>query len=260
MSDSGTYVCRLLNGSERNTTLEVRPGCHNNLSVSFHQLNPSTLLLNCSHCPPQRKAGSFRWTFGSSSNPLGNREWAKKNNNGASVTLHPTTSIPQYVWGLWQCRSVANPTWGSEICLIPPTEAKDAGDFGIGGDFVSTKPTSSVPGWWTTAVTAGHDAKGSEVWIWTLLSAGLALMAIGLGMAMLFWKRGLIRRKYRRRKKEKEQLSLSPVRVLLHNNEEICNSLDEGSASLHYAQLQHPSRISSSIWASDSTTVYAVIV
>nr|XP_034954582.1 megakaryocyte and platelet inhibitory receptor G6b-like isoform X2 [Zootoca vivipara] len=179
MSDSGTYVCRLPNGLETRTVLEVTAGCHNNVFVSFWWLNASSLRLSCRHCrsPGNFKPNSFRWML--NSKPLGNEHWFEKSNFGSFVQL---LSTRRRAWGRWECHSLANHTWVSEICLEPPVREKGAGCASV----------------------------------------------------------------------------INPARV----NEELYKrkSLEEGPASLHYAQLEYPRRKSASACTQDSSTVYAVIV
>ncbi|KAJ7317314.1 hypothetical protein JRQ81_003476 [Phrynocephalus forsythii] len=70
-SDAGLYLCRLPNGSETHTQLQVNPACHNNLLVTSEWLPPSLLRLSCHRCFPSRRTDSFRWTV--NAKPLGNR-------------------------------------------------------------------------------------------------------------------------------------------------------------------------------------------
>uniref|UniRef100_A0ACB8EGD2 Uncharacterized protein n=1 Tax=Sphaerodactylus townsendi TaxID=933632 RepID=A0ACB8EGD2_9SAUR len=159
MSDEGSYVCRLPNGSETRTLVEMKTGCHNNLTVSSQRLNESSLQLSCHPCQPVKVAGGFYWTL--NSERLGRRRWAQKSHSGSYITLNPVRPV---IWGRWECRSIANPTWVSEICLKPPTR-EDAAD---------------APG--------GPKMKGAEIWIWALLVAGLAVVPI-LGTIVCLCKR-----------------------------------------------------------------------
>ncbi|XP_077778767.1 uncharacterized protein LOC144326199 [Podarcis muralis] len=128
MSDSGTYVCRSPDGSETRTMLDVTAGCHNNVYVSFWWLNASSLRLSCRHCrsPGNFKENSFRWML--NSKPLGNERWFEKTNYGSLVQL---LSTRRRAWGRWECHSLANHTWVSEICLEPPVRERGAGEFEI---------------------------------------------------------------------------------------------------------------------------------
>ncbi|XP_060094208.1 uncharacterized protein LOC132571433 [Heteronotia binoei] len=125
MSDEGTYVCRLPNGSETRIILEVTTGCHNNLTVSSQWLNQSSLRLSCHPCQSAKVVGRFYWTL--NSERLGRRRWAQKSHSGSYVTLNPIRPV---IWGQWECRSIDNPTWVSEICLKQHT-MQDAGSFQI---------------------------------------------------------------------------------------------------------------------------------
>ncbi|XP_062979580.1 uncharacterized protein LOC134396904 isoform X2 [Elgaria multicarinata webbii] len=259
MSDAGTYICILPNRSETHTILQVTPGCHNHLFVSYRQLNLFSLQLSCHHCGLPGKTDAFRWTL--NSRRLGTPRWANKNNSGSSVTLYPIRPV---VWGRWECHSVANPAWVSEICLTPPTGQKDAGTPRIlQEEFPSAKPASLTSSHWavptitttTEAAPAWSDVNGFPLG-WASLLVGLVLV---LAMAMWLWKRNVIGRKRRGRKEWTDRASL---RNSIRTNKEICEteSLDKISVSLHYAQLQHPRRKSSAVRTPDSTTVYAVIV
>ncbi|XP_054833753.1 uncharacterized protein LOC129328604 isoform X2 [Eublepharis macularius] len=230
MSDEGTYVCRLPNGSETHTILEVTTGCHNHLTVSSQWLNESSLRLSCHHCRSVNTARGFYWTL--NSERLGRRSWAQKSHSGSYITLNPIRPV---IWGRWECRSTVNSSWVSEICLKQ-----------------QTREDAAAPG--------GHDVREVEVWIWTLFLAGLALVPV-IGIVLCFCKS--TGRKNKERKEETDHASLrNPAGILLRQNEELSEreSLEETSASLHYAQLQHPSRKSPSILTTDSTTVYAAIV
>ncbi|XP_048343241.1 uncharacterized protein LOC125427731 [Sphaerodactylus townsendi] len=233
MSDEGSYVCRLPNGSETRTLVEMKTGCHNNLTVSSQRLNESSLQLSCHPCQPVKVAGGFYWTL--NSERLGRRRWAQKSHSGSYITLNPVRPV---IWGRWECRSIANPTWVSEICLKPPTR-EDAAD---------------APG--------GPKMKGAEIWIWALLVAGLAVVPI-LGTIVCLCKRRSAGRKNKRRKKEIDHATLRcPPGVLLQQDEELPEreDLEEATTSLHYAQLQLPPRKFPSIPSLDVTTIYAAIV
>ncbi|XP_025027251.1 uncharacterized protein LOC112541556 [Python bivittatus] len=261
MSDSGTYICRLSNGSETHTILHVTTGCHNNLFVSFHWLNVSSLQLNCHHCYIQ-KVDSFRWTL--NSKRLGNPPWAKKSDKGSSVLLHP---IQDKVWGRWECQSLSNPAWISEICLSSPIGEKDE-------DVASTQPTLSASSHWsspavtrTTEVTqTHHDTDGVTTWIWVLLLVGLTLVTAALGVTLCFLKREFsgryphnnAARASGERMAQTDFTSVrNPIRKKKIGKQE---SLDERSVSLYYAQLQHSQGKSPPVQAPDNATVYAVIV
>nr|XP_020670520.1 uncharacterized protein LOC110090959 isoform X1 [Pogona vitticeps] len=252
MSDAGIYLCRLPNGSETHTELQVDPGCHNNLLVSYEWLHPSLLKLSCHHCIFQRRTDSFRWVV--NSKPLGNRRWAKKSNHGSTVMLHP---FRQTVWGRWECHSLDYTSWVSEICLVAPIRYMEA-DFGS-ADTTSWASflSSSSPLARTTDVTpTGHALKRIAVWIWTLLLVGLVLLLAALGMAV--W----LKRKHQERKKWTDPTRQKEI-MKKENLDEIfspCGSSFQRPASLYYAQLQHPRRKSTSIRTADSSTVYAVIV
>ncbi|XP_060126938.1 uncharacterized protein LOC118076117 isoform X2 [Zootoca vivipara] len=285
MSDSGTYVCRLPNGLETRTVLEVTAGCHNNVFVSFWWLNASSLRLSCRHCrsPGNFKPNSFRWML--NSKPLGNEHWFEKSNFGSFVQL---LSTRRRAWGRWECHSLANHTWVSEICLEPPVREKGAGreppeapqswtsvsGLNDGGEdapsgsasaeqppylvsFLSPSPATAKT---TDAAPAeAGGVKGTKIWIWALLLLGLALVLAAFGTAVWMWRRQPATRKQRGRKERAGCASvINPARV----NEELYKrkSLEEGPASLHYAQLEYPRRKSASACTQDSSTVYAVIV
>ncbi|CAI5768028.1 megakaryocyte and platelet inhibitory receptor G6b-like isoform X2 [Podarcis lilfordi] len=242
MSDSGTYVCRSPDGSETRTMLDVTAGCHNNVYVSFWWLNASSLRLSCRHChsPGNFKAKSFRWML--NSKPLGNGHWFEKSNFGSIVQL---LSTRRRAWGRWECHSLANHTWVSEICLEPPVQEKGAGSASAElppylVSFLSPSPSAAET---TDAAPAeAGGVKGTEIWIWVLLFLGLALLC-GCG---------------RGSQRPGCTSAINPARV----NEELYQrkSLDEGPACLHYAQLEYPRRKSTSACTQDGTTVYAVIV
>ncbi|XP_061475274.1 megakaryocyte and platelet inhibitory receptor G6b [Rhineura floridana] len=258
MSDAGTYVCRLPNGSETRTILEVTTGCHNNLFVSFRWLSASSLRLSCRHCdlPGRVKANSFRWML--NSQRLGNPHWAEKSNSGSFVTL---LSTPRGVWGRWECHFLANRTWISEICLQAPIEENGADTLqAIYEDSSAELTPSLTPSLWPRpAIAKTTEAAGAEPGdmkgIWPLLLVGLVLVPATLGMTVWLWKKNLTAGKQRERK-ERTVVMTSRMNEDIYGSE----SLGERSASLHYAQLQHPRRKSTSVRTPDSTTVYAVIV
>ncbi|XP_077187339.1 uncharacterized protein LOC143834399 [Paroedura picta] len=247
MSDEGSYVCRLPNGSETRTILEVTTGCHNNLKVSSKWLNQSSLQLSCQHCTSGTAADSFNWLL--NSKQLGRRPWAHKSHLGSNVTLNP---IRPAIWGRWECHSKSNLTWISEICLKKHM-MKDAASHRW---FPASTP------WTPAAAPKKPDVTGTEVWIWTTLLAGLGLVPV-LGIAVCFWARESAGRRNKRRKKAIDHASLrNPAEALLLQNKEVPEqrSLDEATASLHYAQLQLPPGKSSSIPPQDSPTIYAAVI
>ncbi|XP_063148857.1 uncharacterized protein LOC134489915 [Candoia aspera] len=184
MSDSGTYICRLSNGSETHTILQVTTGCHNNLFVSFRWLSLSSLQLNCRPCYTQ-KTDAFRWLL--NSKRLGNPGWAKKSNMGSSVLLRP---IQDKAWGRWECQSISNPESISEICLSSPIGDEDE-------DIDSTQTTLSASSHGSSPAVTGtsevtqtyRDVDGIATWIWVLLLIGLALVTAALGVTLCFWKK-----------------------------------------------------------------------
>ncbi|XP_070789519.1 uncharacterized protein [Pituophis catenifer annectens] len=256
MSDSGIYICRLSNGSETHTILEVTTGCHNNILVSSHWLSISYLRLTCQLCNNQN-TDSFRWLL--NSKRLGNHRWAKKSNMGSSVLLHP---IRDKIWGRWECQSIFNPEWSSEICLSSPIGETDE----IPEYIDSTQPTWSALSDWsspatiqTTEVMQRHHAVDrTATWIWMLLLAGLALIIAALSVTLYFWKKDFSNRATGERMEHTDFASArNPIRKEKIGKQE---SLDERSASLYYAQLQLLQGKSPPVQTPDNATVYAVIV
>ncbi|XP_032067190.1 uncharacterized protein LOC116504338 [Thamnophis elegans] len=256
MSDSGIYICRLSNGSETHTILQVTTGCFNNILVSSHWLSSSHLQLTCQHCN-NRNIESFRWLL--NSRRLGNPLWAEKSDMGSSVLLHP---ILDKIWGRWECQSIFNPDWSSEICLSSPTGEMDETPEYI-DSIQSTRSTLSD---WSsptfiqmTEVTqARHAVDRIATWIWMLLLAGLALIAAALSVTLYFWKKDFSDRATGERMEPTDFASArNPIRKEKIGKQE---SFHERSASLYYAQLQHLQGKSPPVQTPDNATVYAVIV
>ncbi|XP_044275507.1 uncharacterized protein LOC123017914 isoform X2 [Varanus komodoensis] len=259
MSDAGTYICLLPSNSETRTILHVTSGCHNNLFVSAEPLSNSSFQLMCHHCPWRGKKYAFRWTL--NSEPLGNRRWAKKKDFGSSVTLYPFQEV---FWGRWECRSLVNFSWVSEICLTPPKGQKEVGTPTIlQQEIALAEPTSLASTPWadptfartTAAAPAGHEVKGFALWSWALLLAGSLLVLTALGVAGWQWNSQVAARKHEGKEEWTDHASI-------RTNEDTFEreSLNERSASLHYAQLQHLQQKSKAVQTPDSITVYAVIV
>ncbi|XP_008119918.2 carcinoembryonic antigen-related cell adhesion molecule 1 isoform X1 [Anolis carolinensis] len=240
LSDAGTYVCRLPNGSETRTTLWMTQGCHNNLLVSSKQLGPSSMKLTCHHCYSSDTGNSFQWIL--NSKRLGNPRWAKKRNLGSTIIIDP---IRQAALGRWECQSRANPLLISEICLSPSKEEQAASHW--------TRPPIA-----TETTFTGHTPNGTAVWFWAVLAVLVIVPAV-IGGAVWLRKKLLMDRQNRENRELTDHASL---RNATRREEDIMKreSLDETHASLHYAQLQHPRRKSASVRTPDSTTVYAVIV
>ncbi|XP_070591760.1 uncharacterized protein [Erythrolamprus reginae] len=256
MSDSGIYICRLSNGSETHTILHVTTGCHNNIFVSSRWLSISYLQLTCQHCNYQNTV-RFRWLL--NSKRLGNQPWAKKSDMGASLLLRP---IQDKIWGRWECQSIFNPEWSSEICLSSP-----AGEMDEIPEYIDfTQPTWSALSDWsspaiiqTTEVTQTHHAVDRiATWIWMLLLAGLALITAALSVTLYFWKKDFSDRATGERMEHTDFASTrNPIRKEKMGKQE---SLNERSASLYYAQLQHLQGKSTPVQSPENATVYAVIV
>ncbi|XP_042308382.1 uncharacterized protein LOC121922717 [Sceloporus undulatus] len=264
MSDAGTYICRLPNGSETRTVLQLTPGCHNNLNVSAKWKGSSSLHLGCHHCNSLGVKDSFQWML--NSKPLGNPFWAKKSNHGSTITIH---TIRKAIWGRWECHSHVNHSWISEICLSPLTE-EDTGTVRITPENCpSAKPTSLAASHWshppvtktTEATLIEPTIKGTPVWVWAVavLLVVLAIIPAALGTTVWLWKRKQADRKHR---ENQERTDHPFLRYTTRKKEDIMKreSLHERSASIHYAQLQHLRRKSTTVQTPDSTTVYAVIV
>ncbi|CAM5159244.1 unnamed protein product, partial [Eretmochelys imbricata] len=118
MSDSGTFLCLGESGAQPPIRLEVTGGCRNNLTVSSNQTSPSALTLRCQRCPPLAAPASFRWFL--NSRPLGNRRWATKREQGATVQLDPSRRAAV---GRWECRLLHASSGGFEFCVAPPLGA-----------------------------------------------------------------------------------------------------------------------------------------
>ncbi|XP_026576201.1 uncharacterized protein LOC113449348 [Pseudonaja textilis] len=264
MSDSGIYICHLSNGSETHTILQVTTGCHNNILISSQWLNVSSLQLTCQYCN-QWSTDSLRWLL--NSKRLGKFRWAKKRDIGSSILLHP---IQDKIWGRWECQSILNPDWSSEICLRPPAGETDE----IPEYIDSTQPTWSALSAWsspaiiqTTEVTQRHHAVDRvATWTWMLLLAGLALITAALSVTLYFWKKDFSGRYPHNNAARATGERMEPTDFASARNpirkEKIGKqgSLDERSASLNYAQLQHLQRKSPPVHTPDNATVYAVIV
>ncbi|KAH0630449.1 hypothetical protein JD844_013483 [Phrynosoma platyrhinos] len=238
--------------------------CHNNLFVSSEWNGSSSMKLTCHHCNSLGTEDSFRWML--NSKRLGNPRWAKKSNRGSTITIYP---IRQVVWGHWECHSLANSSWISEICLSPLTEEKDTGTTRITHeDFPSAQPTSLAASHWshppvtktTDAPSTGHTRKGIPVWIWavTVLLVVLVIIPAVLGAVVSLWKR----KADRKCRESRERTDHPFLRYDPRKKKDLMKreSLHERSTSLHYAQLQHLQKKSSTVQTPDNTTVYAVIV
>ncbi|KAF7236217.1 Cytochrome c biogenesis protein CcsA [Varanus komodoensis] len=106
----------------------------------------------------------------------------------------------------------------------------------------------------TAAAPAGHEVKGFALWSWALLLAGSLLVLTALGVAGWQWNSQVAARKHEGKEEWTDHASI-------RTNEDTFEreSLNERSASLHYAQLQHLQQKSKAVQTPDSITVYAVI-
>ncbi|XP_075774397.1 megakaryocyte and platelet inhibitory receptor G6b isoform X3 [Pelodiscus sinensis] len=122
MGDSGTFTCLGATRNEPPIRLEVKGGCRNNLTISSSPGPLSTLILCCQPCSPQPSLRAFRWRL--NSQPLGNRAWATKREQGAVVELD---SSHGKAWGHWECQPRNGPPQGFEFCVAPPLRARATG-------------------------------------------------------------------------------------------------------------------------------------
>ncbi|CAM4668719.1 unnamed protein product [Caretta caretta] len=231
MSDSGTFLCLGESGAQPPIRLEVTGGCRNNLTVSSNQTSPSALTLRCQRCPPLAAPASFRWFL--DSRPLGNRRWATKREQGATVRLDPSRRAAV---GRWECRLLHASSGGFEFCVAPPL---------------------------------GATGPGSEWGIWVaVLAAVLVLIGAGLG-AWRLWRRRRGRNRRNRNKRENETgaagPSLSPLeepRLGAKSTERrLVPQRGESKVpgTLLYAEVQHPLVAFAPPPPPHGATVYATI-
>ncbi|CAM4639258.1 unnamed protein product [Lepidochelys olivacea] len=257
MSDSGTFLCLGESGAQPPIRLEVTGGCRNNLTVSSNQTSPSALTLRCQRCPPLAAPASFRWFL--DSRPLGNRRWATKREQGATVRLDPSRRAAV---GRWECRLLHASSGGFEFCVVPPLGATG-----------SPPPHTHAPAC-PTAPPAGSDpasvtGPGSEWGIWVAVPAAvLVLIGAGLG-AWRLWRRRWGRNRRNRNKRENETGAAGPNLSPLEEPRLGAKSTERRlvpqrgeskvPGTLLYAEVQHPLVACAPPPPPHGATVYATI-